>query len=228
MSSDGQAIDTNLQQIDAPINPVPQEKMLPQSEVNRIVGAAKAKERAEIEAQYRQGMGGMQQPAFDEDAIVSKAAERMRQEMEAQRKELEEQQYKAQIDGLAGQYLDKMKAGAEMYEDFEDVVKDYNPQAFPEITLLAAQMDNTPDIVYDLIKNPTKLTHLQTLLARDPNLARREMAKLSESIKRNENALNNNVKSPSPLSKLKPSTQAGSDMGKRTVRDMRKDPRFRG
>ena len=57
MSSEDVATDIGQNQAEA------QEKMLPQSEVDRIVGARVARERAQMESQYRQqqpaqGMGG--------------------------------------------------------------------------------------------------------------------------------------------------------------------------
>ena len=54
------------------------------------------------------------------------------------------------------------------------------------------------------------------------------MTKLSKSIQRNEEAVNNNQRSPSPLSKLKSSAAAGSDTGKRGISDLRKQPWLRG
>jgi len=107
------------------------------------------------------------------------------------------------------------------------VTADFNPAAYPQVTILAAQMDNLPDIMYELAGNPSKLTHLHVLALTNPPLARKEMTKLSQSIKQNSDAVATNTKSPAPLGKLKSSAQAGQDTGKRTISDMRKDSRFR-
>ena len=54
----------------------------------------------------------------------------------------------------------------------------------------------------------------------NPNAAKREMLKPSQSIKQNEQALANNKGAPFPLSRLKASNIAGKDTGKRTIKDM--------
>lgn len=212
--------------------PVQQEKMVPQSKVNDIVAAKLMKEREALEAQYRGNagsMGGMQsQSGFDKDALMEEMKSTWRAEIEKQQREAEEAQQRAQIDAVAKDYLEKMKQGPELYEDFQEVTKGFSPSKYPQVTILAGQMENTPDIIYELKKNPQKLTHLHVLALTDPDEAQAEMTRLSKSIKRNEEALANNSKSPSPLSKIKTSARAGQDTGKRTVSDLRKDSRFRG
>lgn len=217
--------------VDQEVAQPPVEEMLPQSKVNELVGAAKLKEREKAEAQYKselekvRNVGGMQSQGssneIDYDEVVRKATEAMESKLQEQREQAQYDEQKKQIDKLAKDYLEKMSQGAELYDDFEETVSDFNPKAFPQVTLLAAQQDNLPDIMYDLMKNPTKLTHLHLLALESPELARKEMTKLSKSIKRNEDAVANNVKSPAPLSRTKNSINAGSDSGKRTIRDLR-------
>ncbi len=224
MSSEDVAVDIGQQQAEA-IAPVQQERMVPQSEVDRIVHARVMREREHNSA----GMGGMQQPqGFDRDALLKEAAAMMQSQMEEQRQTQEREQQKAQVDEIARTYIDKMAQGKEIYDDFDDVTGDFSPQAYPQVTILASQQDNLPDIMYELGKNPQKLATLHVLALSNPALARKEMTKLSQSIKKNEQALASNVKSPSPLSRLKHSAQAGQDNGKRTISDMRKDPKYRG
>lgn len=222
---------TDISQNQAEVAPIQQEKMLPQSEVDRIVGAVRAKERAAAESQYRgnqQGMGGMQAPAYDEDALIEKATQRMQAQHEEQQRLAQEQQHRAQIDAVAKTYLDKMKQGPTLYQDFEEVTKGFKPNKYPQIAVMAAELENTPDIIYDLRKNPQKLATLQMFaLNEDYDELREELTKLSKSIKRNEQSLANNTKSPTPLTKLKSSAIAGQDTGKRTISDLRKDPKYR-
>lgn len=225
MSSEDIATDVNQHQAEESI--APQERMISQSEVDKIVHAKIMREREKMQPQNQSGMGGIP-PGFDEDALLARATERMQQELDKQRQTYELEQNKARVEDVVRNYEEKMKMGPELYSDFNDVMADYNPSAFPQVTLLAAQMDNLPDIMYELAKNPGKLTHLHTLALASPDMARKELVKLSESIKRNDDAVNNNVKSPSPLSKLKPSANAGSDTGKRKISDLRKMPWLRG
>ncbi len=229
MSSEDVALDVSQQMGEQ--QPAIAEKMLPQSEVDKLVGAVRAKERQQAEAQYRQqqgGMGGMQSPGFDEEALIQKATARMQQQQDEQRKTLEAKQQQAEVDEIARTYLEKMSQGKEIYEDFDEVTADFNPGAYPQVTIMASQQDNLPDIMYELSKNPQKLTHLHVLAVTNPAQARKEMTKLSQSIKKNDNAIANNVKSPAPLSKLKTSATAGQDNGKRSISDLRKQDYLRG
>ncbi len=217
-------IATDLGQHQAENQPVQQEKMVPQSEVDRIVHARIMRER-------EHSMGGMQQsqaPQFDEEAMIAKATERMQQMRDKERQDYEREQHTAEINKIAERYTDKMAQGKELYDDFEDVTQDYSPAAYPQVTVMASEYDNLPDIIYELGKNPRKLVDLHVLALTNPPQAKKEMAKLSQSIKQNEDALVNNKRSPAPLTKLKSSAQAGQDNGKKTIKDLRKESRFRG
>jgi len=235
LSNEDASVDISQQSAETVV-PVPkQERMVPQGEVDKAIYAAKMHEREKAQqllAQQTQpqgGVGGMQAPQFDREAVLEEARQAAREEMEANKRAYEEQLQRQQVDEFARTFLDKMKQGSQLYEDFEEVTGDVSPKHFPQIAILAGQMENTPDIMYELGKNPKSLTHLQTLIDRGAqDLARKEMTKLSQSIKQNTAAITNNVKSPSPLSKIKSSGLAGQDTGKRSIRDMRKDPKFRG
>ena len=228
MSDVDVATDISQNQAEA-VAPVQQEKMVPQSEVTRAVVAAKKRAEEEAATKYQQqGMGGMQAPAYDEEAIIEKATQRMQAQHQEQQREAAEKQQRAQIDEVAKTYLDKMKQGATLYDDFEEVTKGFKPNKYPQIAVMATQLENTPDIIYDLRKNPQKLATLQMFaLNEDYDELREELTKLSKSIKRNEQSVANNTKSPAPLTKLKSSAVAGQDTGKRTISDMRKDPRYK-
>ena len=222
---------TDIGQNQAEAAPVLQEKMLPQSEVDKIVGAVRAKERAQMQSQQvQQGMGGaQQQPAFDKQALMDEMSAMMQAKQDEARASAEQEQQRAQIDAAAGTYLEKMKQGSTLYDDFHEVTKSFKPGKYPQVALIAAEMENTPDIIYELKKNPQKLATLQMFaLNEDYDELREEITKLSKSIKRNEQAVANNTKSPQPLSRIKSSAAAGQDTGKRTVSDLRKDPKFRG
>lgn len=204
--------------------PAAQEKTHTQADVDRAVQARLARER-----NNSQNMGGMQQqPAFDKESLMQEMAQMMQQKQDEQRDTYEKEQQKAQVDEIAKSYLEKMSQGKDLYDDFEEVTQDYSPAAYPQVTIMASQYDNLPDIMYELGKNPRKLVDLHVLALTNPPQAKKEMAKLSQSIKQNEQALVNNVKSPSPLSKLKSSAVAGQDTGKKTIKDLRKESRFRG
>lgn len=216
----------------ASLGELPVEKMIPQSEVDKIVHAKIMREREKMQQQLAQpygGMGGMAPngQGFDKAQLLEEARQAMQAQMDEHRQAAELEAQKKQVDEVARTYLEKMKQGPTRFEDFEQVTKSFKPSKFPQIAIWAAQQDNTDAIIYDLAKNPQKLAQLHTLAMADSELAVEEITKLSESIKRNEEAVNTNTKSPQPLSKLKPSVVAGKDNGSMTVSDLRKQPWLR-
>jgi hypothetical protein len=128
---------------------------------------------------------------------------------------------------VATDFLSKMEAGKTKYADFEDTVNALNLPMAPEIVDWANGLDNTADVVYEIAKNPTKFTTILNL-ARGGfgQLAQRELQKLSASIKQNESAADAAKSVNEPLSQIRPST-VGTDNGKMTVRDLRKQPWLR-
>jgi len=86
--------------------------------------------------------------------------------------------------------------------------------------MLAAQMENTPEIMYELANNPSKLLEIDGLAKTSPKLATKQLERLSKSIANNLEAKTNNVSAPPPLSKLK-SSSVGMDSGKMTLKDFK-------
>jgi hypothetical protein len=114
-----------------------------------------------------------------------------------------------------------MGQGKDRYSDFDEVMTDFEPTAFPQVALLAAHLENTPDVMYELAKNPNKLVQINTLAERSPKMAERMLKELSDSIIKNQEAVENTVLPKAPLSRLKSSTTVGADTGKMTVRDFK-------
>lgn len=204
------------------------EKLLTQEQVNAIIGREKAaaaeKARREIEAQYQaqmqtqtngqqapQSMGGMATPNMDE--IYQQVEARLREN--AQR-----QAYEDQIRKVADTYLDKMATGAELFEDFNTVMQDFDPAKFPSVVYLVSEMENVPQVMYELANNPLKLASINHLAMTDERQAKRALQKLSQSISHNEIAKEEYVATNPPLSKLKPSS-TGADKGMSTLQDFK-------
>lgn len=210
----------------------PTEKMLRQSEVTAIAARSKQegydKARRELveqnkqpaQQQYhdqsanqqQQSMGGIQQqsPADLEKLIEQKLQQRSQADAANQ---------------FVNNFIQKMEPGKTKYTDFEQKVAKLNLPNIPDIVSLAAQTDNTPDVMYDLANNPHNVVKLRQLYAINPQLAMEEMNNLSASIKQNEAA--KNAKTPNePLSQIK-STTTGTDNGSMSVRDYKKDSFFR-
>lgn len=210
-------------------------------QVNKIVQREKAaaadKARQEAQAQFQQelsqyqaqqkSMGGMTQIA-EQEKIKDEIYARIQKEKAEELQSEQQAAYDREINALTDNYLSKMANGKQLYEDFETVTATFEPQAFPHVVVLASQLDNTADVMYDLSKNPQKLVTIAGLAERSPNMAREQLKRLSDSIKQNQQAKSQNVDAPSPLNAVKPSANAGSDGGGKTVRDLRKQPWLRG
>lgn len=225
-----------------------QEEMVPKSRVEQLVKKAKLKGRdsmqeqlealrQENEALKSQGIGGMQaqaqqsqdsmqsNQAFDVDALTKQVTENMRNELQAQQSAAEQAQLEAEMQKVAETYHSKMAAGKELYHDFEDVMSDFDPATFPNLVYLVTNADNSAEIMYDIAQNPNKFMNLGLLSERNPKMAAKEIAKLSQSIKANQQAMAQEKSINPPLSRMQPSP-TGQDSGDQSIADFKK--RYRG
>ena len=115
----------------------------------------------------------------------------------------------------------KMTAGREKYQDFDQVTGDIEYAAFPNVVqLLANHVDNSGDVLYALGQDLTKMELLESLAHRSPQAAIKQAQRLAKSLADNEAA--KNVRIPNePLSQLRPSN-TGVDNGAMSVKDYRK------
>ena len=214
------------------------EKMVPQSHVDKIIKHKTyeaAQSRRELEEKHQRELEeihAQQQKQtqrnenvprdVDANAIYQQVQERFNQEMQ-------QRQIKTEMDRIANSYLSKMEQGKGSYDDFEDVTKDFDPTAFPQLTYLVAGMDNAADVIYDLSRNPLKLAGLDRLAEKNPRQAQAELLKLSRSITENRQAKadedSNNV--AEPLDRLQSSRVSGSN-GKKGITDLRNQSWLRG
>ncbi len=217
----------------------PPEKMLTASQVNELVKKAKRKgeqkmqeqldaarqQIEQLQAQQGQAAPVQQQSAptnagIDPAAIQEQVMQLMQQKMQEDEQKRQQEQLEREVNEVAQQYFGKLAQGKELYDDFEAVTANFDPAAFPQLVYLATQADNTAAIIYELQKNPAKLAQLAVLVDKSPNMARSEIAKLSQSIKTNEDAKKNLQEAQDPLNRLKPSP-VGTDSGTKTVRDFK-------
>lgn len=202
-----------------------QEKVLKQSEVNELVGRIKHEAYAKglkdaqvsappVQPQSNTGMGGM--PQLTEEQVRQMIAD--------------ESSRKVQTDAVhkvLTNFATQMGSGKGKYSDFDETVANLGSlKNYPHVIEMAADTGMADDVLYELGKNPSKIATLTTLAYMNPDLAKVEMKKLTDSIKANQEG----SKSPNvnePLSQIKPST-VGTDNGSNTVRDLRKKAWARG
>jgi len=196
-----------------------QERVLTQSEVDKVVGRVKAEsyQKGQRDAMMSQGANNAssQQAPMSEDRI----RELMR---ETANQATMENAQKAEIHRLVGEFSNKVIAGKEKYPDIEEKLAEIDIAKMPELVPLANGVDNTADVIYDLASNPYKIaTIISSVRQGLPHLAQQEIRKLSNSIKENQKA-QQNATPKEPLSQLKPSTAIPGDNGKMSVADFRK------
>jgi hypothetical protein len=207
-----------------------EEKVFKQQEVNEIVGRAKHdaveryKRSADVNAQKPQTSQPLHQQHLEhitsEDSIRRMAAEEAQRLRDTWVQEAQRTAHEQEAQRITNDFLTKLEAGKGKYEDYDQVLGDFEFGAIPHVIQLATLVDNTADVMYDLAKNPTKIGSLQQLLQISPKLAYSEMQRLSKSLKDNENVGNMRQANP-PLSQMKPSN-TGTDNGRMSVSDYRK------
>lgn len=198
------------------------EKMIPQSEVNKLVGAAKQRG-------YEKAVQSQQQsasaPAIDVDQLKQELysgwEQKQRAEQEARQKELEEQQAQQMYANMIQELQGKLQNVGEKYSDFKEVIAPYSQdfQDNPHVLMYMNSVDNADDVMYELAKKPDKMALLMTA---PYSTAQQIVRRISESVKQNEAAKANFQDPGKPLSQVKPSN-VGVDSGERpTLKDFKK------
>ncbi len=234
-----------------------EEKLIPQSQVNKIVGDAKASARrtayedgkrdalAELQINQSQMQPPVQQPPMQQAPQAAPQGQpapgmqvpmgNMNQGMssdeiqrridEGVQRHVEQQRQHADWQQTVNSFMQKASSGPQKYDDFDQVVAPLQLDKNTHLVTLTNLVDNTADVLHDLGKNPEKVAILNELSRTNPQLAIKKMQDLSNSIKTNQAATQQ--QSPNePLSQLKPSTVT-TDNGSRTVSDLRRSANLR-
>jgi hypothetical protein len=212
----------------------PAEKLLRQSEVNELVGSVKhssyEKGKQDALAEWQKQQSATQQNSTVNNSVNTglTQATLTAEQRDALKKEVTgEIQQQMQTDQLVNQFALKMNAGMQKHTDFEKTVTSLQLQNIPHLVRLANGFENTADIMYDLGKNPSKISNLTVLAQLNPQLAYEEMQRLSDSIKKNETAVANQQNVREPLSQIKSSNVGSGNGGKLSVSELRKNPLYR-
>lgn len=151
--------------------------------------------------------------------------QRLQQHLAAQQETHAKQMADAEWQQTVGQFISKASPGMQTVPDFKEKVNNLNLENNRHILRLLNTVDNVPQVVEELDKNPSKLVTLDNLCRMNPNQAIMEMQRLSKSINANQAALQQ-ASANEPLSQVKPSNVAPDD-GSRTIKDMRKQSYLR-
>ena len=160
-----------------------------------------------------QQLGGMQQmSAADIERMIAERAPQLLQD------HVNEMRNKQTVDS----FVSKMQAAEAKHPGLEAKLNDLDYSTMAPVISMANDMENTADIMKELLDNPMKMGNLMTLMYTQPKMASKAMMELSNSIKTNQDALAQEKQAQDPMSQLKPSTSAGMDNSAMSVSDFRK------
>jgi len=238
--NEGQVVSEQSSNV-APDNPqsdAPSEKIFTQSEVNDIVKKAKhgavegykrlAVERPEYIQQKHSGneatfprndyQESTRQPDDDIRRIAAEEITKLHSKMA---EEAHRSQQERDAQRIVQEFLGKVVAEKDKYNDFDQVVGDVELAQFPNtVQLLHGYVDNVSDVMYELAKDPIKMSQLEILARTSQKGAVKAIQGLSKSIKDNQEGVKmRNAKEP--LDQLRPSN-TGTDSGDMSVRDYRR------
>jgi hypothetical protein len=168
---------------------------------------------AQEQNQAPSSLGGMAQMSPDE--IRRMIAEQAPQVLQDHVQQLQTQQ-------TVNSFVEKMQAAEVRHPGLEAKLNELDYSTLAPLVQMANDMENTGDIMAELVDNPQKMGNLLMLMHSQPRLAARQMHELSNSIKQNQEALAENNTAKDPLSQIKTSSNAGMDNGSLSVSDFRK------
>lgn len=220
--------------------PVEQERTFRQSEVNDLIGRVKAEaverykrdsSRASHQSQpnaYQPVQQTSQYNGMSENEfrrLAAEEAQKIKSELASESQRNMEEQHANRI---ASEFFSKVSVD-DGKESFEKILNDsgIDLRTIPYHVQLANMVENTKEVMVDLINNPVKLGAIQNLIdidlraGRQPNMALREMKRLSDAIKSNKNA-SSYVPPNDPLSQMHPSNAGTDNKGALTAADYRR------
>ena len=168
------------------------------------------------EQQQQRSLGGMQQmsPEQIEQMIMQKAPEALKQQVE---------QYKQQ--NMVDTFVSKMQAAEQHYPGLEEKLNklNYNDPRMHKLIEMSNGLENTGDIMHELVANPHKMSVVLSDITDQPYLAQQQLMSLSNSIKQNQQAKAEEAKANDPMSSLKPSINTGmADNSNLSIKDLQR------
>jgi len=214
---------TDLDQASEVPEITPAEKKYSQEELEHVVHARLMKEREKLEKAKAQSQNQSRLPGGIGSQGLS--LEEIDARMDAKLQGVIE---KAGQKAVAQKILGDFSSRIDPYPEIKQQLVEFGIADFPELVQLSLNVDNTAAVLKELMDNPSKAISISSLYGRRPELARKEMARISSSIKENE--ASSNLKSKEPLSQIKSSATAVDDGGKKSVQDYMKQYRnsYRG
>ncbi len=157
-------------------------------------------------------LGGMQQMSPDQiRQMIAQEAPRA----------LQEHANAMQQKQLVDSFVAKMQAAETKYPGLESKLNELDYSTIAPLIKMANEMENTGDIMNELIENPMKMGNLVSLLYTQPKMAAKAIQSLSNSIKTNVDAEAAEKSVQQPYGQVKSSLSSGKDDGDMSVSDFR-------
>lgn len=130
----------------------------------------------------------------------------------------------AKQEQVINSFVSKMQAAEEQHPGLEEELNQLNwkDNRTSALAMLTNDLENTGDVMRELLDHPGKFGELLNLVDSQPHLAAKQLYSLSNSIKQNQKAQAENKRAHEPLGQIKPSLNAGMDNGQASVTDFRK------
>ena len=164
-----------------------------------------------------QGLGGMAPQMTREqiEELISQKAP------EALMNQFNQHKQKQMVDS----FVSKMQAAEQRFPGLEEKLNKLNYQdpAMHSLIEMANNLENTGDVIHELVSNPSKMIQVLSGIREQPFLGQETLMSLSNSIKQNQSAAAENAQARAPMSELKPSHSTGmADSTQLSVNDLRK------
>lgn len=199
------------------------EMLMQQQQEPQMQAPDAMQQEAPAQAPAPQSLGGM--PQMSQEQIAQLISQQLPQHLQALMQEAQAKQEAASNQQMINGFIDKLRAAKDQHPGLEEELSNYDYRkgsGMTEIVMAANQLDNTADIMREVVDHPNKMANLVTLAKEQPYALNKAMQALSASIKRNQEAVAQEQQSQDPMSRLKPSPQAGADNGSMSVQDFRK------
>lgn len=217
-----------------PSEPVKQGKVFDEAQMRNISASVKrdverkteARLRAEFEAQLKTYQPQQQQTQTEQ--ALSQPASSIAGLTEEQlynnfRQRQEREQYELQTQNTTNDFLMKIQAAGKA-DKIESSGLGQIPTNHPLVSMLNG-VDNIADVIDDFDSNPVKVANLLAITHLNPMNGFKALQEISQSIKRNKEALAKD-KAPEPLTQLKPSSY-GLGGGASSISEKRKNTAFK-
>lgn len=203
--------------------PEEQEKFVPQSQVNQLIGQKKTeayqKGKADALAELNAKAAAPAQNSAQETGNAQQQSGKTIEQIVEEK--LSQQNYAMHRQQVMNNFVQKMQEGPKKYTDFDEKVAQLNLPAIEPILHLANAVENSEDVMYDLASNPGKVSKLFDELEKGrPHIALMMVKELAKSAKVNQQAAKQQTPDE-PLSQIKPSN-VGMDNGSQSVSSIRK------